>query len=490
MKMKAFIITEGGRNIGFGHITRCISLYQAFEIRELLPELIVNGDDSVKSLLKDKNYQIFNWLEEKERLFKLVKNADIAIVDSYLADISFYEKLSGSVKLTLYMDDADRLDYPRGVVVNGSIYAEGLDYVKKKGVTYLLGTKYTPLRKEFWDVQEKKIKETIESVMITFGGNDSKNMIPEILRYLKKGYSSLRKNIVIGKGFKNIDEIKEEADKNTNLIYYPHAKKVKEIMLGSDVVISAGGQTLYELARVGVATIGICVAENQSGNLIGWDRAGFIEYAGWYRENDVVRKLKSSINNLGDVKVRKSKSKIGRELVDGKGALRIIKSLLFTWFKNGLSLRKTVFEDALDIFNLSNDDVVRKNSFNPEKMEWEHHLEWLKGKLEDKNCIFFIVVDNLNEFYGQIRLDINPNIGEGIINVSFKKDIRGLGLFSFIMDKSITELLKSKSVKLIKAYVKEDNMASIRAFERAKFRFLENLIIEGNKSRVYVRWIE
>ena len=29
--MKVFIITEGGKDIGFGHITRCFSLYQAFE---------------------------------------------------------------------------------------------------------------------------------------------------------------------------------------------------------------------------------------------------------------------------------------------------------------------------------------------------------------------------------------------------------------------------------------------------------------------------
>jgi len=29
--MNASIITEGGKNIGFGYINRCLSLYQAFE---------------------------------------------------------------------------------------------------------------------------------------------------------------------------------------------------------------------------------------------------------------------------------------------------------------------------------------------------------------------------------------------------------------------------------------------------------------------------
>ena len=41
--MKVFIITEGSKNIGFGHITRCISLYQAFEERGIIPEFIINN---------------------------------------------------------------------------------------------------------------------------------------------------------------------------------------------------------------------------------------------------------------------------------------------------------------------------------------------------------------------------------------------------------------------------------------------------------------
>lgn len=32
--MKVFIITEDGKNIGFGHITKYLSLYQAFEEKD------------------------------------------------------------------------------------------------------------------------------------------------------------------------------------------------------------------------------------------------------------------------------------------------------------------------------------------------------------------------------------------------------------------------------------------------------------------------
>ena len=105
--------------------------------------------------------------------------------------------------------------------------------------------------------------------MVTFGGDDAKNMTPKILAFLNDEYPNLIKNVIIGRAFQNIDDIKKYTDKNTNLIYYPDAEKMKEIMFESDIAISACGQTLNELASVGVPTIGVCTAGNQLGNVKG-----------------------------------------------------------------------------------------------------------------------------------------------------------------------------------------------------------------------------
>ncbi len=331
--MKVFIITEGGKNIGFGHITRCLSLYQAFEERGIKSKFIINGDNDIEYLLKDINCQIFNWLDERNKLFTIIKDTDITIIDSYLAAISLYNKIANLVKIPVYIDDNKRLDYPKGIVLNGNIHAETLNYPKKDGIIYLLGTKYTPLRKEFWEVPEKKIEEKIESIMITFGGDDAKNMTPKILKLLNKKYPELNKNVIIGRAYQNIDEIKKYADKNANLIYYPEAEKMKEIMLKSDIAISAGGQTLYELARVGVPTIGICVAENQLGNIKEWEKIGFLEYAGLYNEDNIITEINKLLKNLESIKIKESKSKIGRKFIDGKGSLNLINEVISSFFR-------------------------------------------------------------------------------------------------------------------------------------------------------------
>ncbi len=322
------IVTEGGSSIGSGHITRCLSLYQAFEERGITPKFIINGDETIKDLVKNTNYNIFNWLNNESEILKKVKNADIVIIDSYLAPIEFYEKVSKIVKLPVYLDDNKRLDYPKGIIVNGNIHAEDLNYPEKEGVKYLLGIKYTPLRKEFWEVPEKKIREKVESIMITFGGNDIRDMTPNILKFLTENYKNIKKNVIIGKSFKNLDEIKSVADKNTELIFYPDAGKMKEIMLKSDIAISSGGQTLYELARVGVPTIAVAVADNQLGNVKGWQKVGFIEYAGWWKDERILSSLTLYLAKLEDFSVRKEKSFYGRQLINGKGSRKILESLI------------------------------------------------------------------------------------------------------------------------------------------------------------------
>ena len=45
--MRVYILTEGGKDFGYGHVARCSSIHQAFEYYNVSPKFIVNGDESV-----------------------------------------------------------------------------------------------------------------------------------------------------------------------------------------------------------------------------------------------------------------------------------------------------------------------------------------------------------------------------------------------------------------------------------------------------------
>lgn len=327
---KVFILTEGGRGIGFGHITRCISLGQALEEKGVKPELIVNGDDSVRGLLREGNGKIFHWAKDPQRLFHSlkIKSDDIVIIDSYLADFSVYKKISEMVGLPVFLDDTKRLNYPRGIIVNSAVYAETLNYQSSVDNAHLLGTKFAPLRKEFWRDPQNRIRKELRSIFISLGGADTRNLTAKVLKYLNQEFPELIKNVAIGRGIKNIDKIKKARDKSNNLIFSPDALTMKGIMLDSDIAISAGGQTIYELARIGLPTLALAIANNQLNNLNGWKKAGFIQYLGWWNDERLFKNIKTSIERLRNQNAREKSSRIGKFFVDGMGSRRIAAYLL------------------------------------------------------------------------------------------------------------------------------------------------------------------
>jgi UDP-2,4-diacetamido-2,4,6-trideoxy-beta-L-altropyranose hydrolase len=326
--MKVSIITEGSNKIGFGHVTRCLSIYQAFEERGVSPLLIINGDNIIESLLKNYNYKIFKWLENTKKLFNIIKDSDIIIIDSYLADYNIYKTISNFTKIIVYLDDNNRIEYPKGIILNGSIYAQELEYPIVEYNDLLLGSQYIPLRKEFWEIPEKTINKNVNNVMITFGGDDLRNLTPKILKALNEQCPQLKSTIIIGKGFSNIEVIKKIVNDRNELIFNPNAQEMVEIMFRSDIAISAAGQTLNELARIGTPTITVSVASNQVNHINYWDKTGFIQFAGAWNDDDLLNTILENIKILKDENMRRRKSEIGRKHVDGLGPVRIVEYCL------------------------------------------------------------------------------------------------------------------------------------------------------------------
>lgn len=479
--MNVFILTEGGLHIGFGHITRCLAIYDAFYEKKINPIMIINGDKTIDHLLRSNiRRMVVNWVYESEALLDYIGNADIVVVDSYLADEKLYKKISKKVKTPLYFDDNLRINYPRGIVINGNIYAEELNYPQRKDIKYLLGSKYIPLRKEFWEVPEKKIRKNIETIMITFGGNDVMNLTPWVLKILNLNFPEFRKKVVIGDAFKNKHYKEGFKDKKTELIICPDAKKIKEIMLESDLAISSGGQTLYELARVGVPTIAILTANNQILNIRGLHKAGLIKRNEMWDSDGLIKELEA----LNNKDIRLKKVQVARELVDGFGARRIVEYSLRSYFKNSIILREAELKDMYGVYKLSNEREVRKNSFNQGKIELKHHRNWFARKLKEKDSLFLIAELN-NNFAGYIRFDISCN--EAIISICITKDHRGFGIGEIVIKRALKYLNSIKpEIKTIKAYIKEENIASKRLFEKAHFEFLNKCTIKNHNASVYI----
>jgi UDP-2,4-diacetamido-2,4,6-trideoxy-beta-L-altropyranose hydrolase len=320
---KIAILTEGGKTIGIGHIIRCLALYQAFEANGARPELIVNGDKSVDRFLKDKNYQTSDWIKKPGRLFQAINGVGCVVIDSYLAPASLYRKIARQAPGKLVViDDLNRLAYPRGIVVSPSIYGDSLNYPRNKAINYLLGKDYVLLRKPFWFVPAKKLKKKVKNVIITLGGSDQRSFINQLLDFLSVNFPSFNYHLVASNF-----QVKAGRDLKLTVHRELSALEMRRLMQKCDLAISAGGQTLYELARVGTPVIAICLADNQALGMEFFSRLGMIENAGMIGSKSLWVRLAGSFNKILRYETRVKMRTNGANVIDGKGPQRIIEEV-------------------------------------------------------------------------------------------------------------------------------------------------------------------
>ena len=325
--MKCLFLTEGGRGKGFGHLTRCLALAQGLERKVRTIKFIVNGDKNAESLLDKQNINtvMMSWIKERKRIKKIAANFDIIIVDSYKASRLFYLDLAQTKSYVVAIDDYNRVDYRVDMVVNPSIYGDKLKYKICSKSKYLLGKNYLILRREFWRVPKKTINRKVKNVLIVFGGGRHANFIKKLISYLSNVYPKLNYHIVSGESNFN-----SSIDQRLNINIYSNlsASEMRNLMFKCDIAISGGGQTTYELARVGIPAIGVCFADNQRLNLTAGKKHGFIDYIGKYDSSQIFSRLMRSMNLLMDYQERVRRNEIGRNCINSKGVERIAKALV------------------------------------------------------------------------------------------------------------------------------------------------------------------
>ena len=136
-------------------------------------------------------------------------------------------------------------------------------------------------------------------------------------------------------------------------------------------------------------------------------------------------------------------------------------------------------KDCNLIFSLSNDSLVRSNSFNTKRIEYKEHCKWFEKTLEDKNTLFFLVFadESEKEFIGQIRFKREcENSNECVISLSITEQFRGKHIAKEFLELGICELQKIwKNIDTIIAEVKDENIASNTLFMKQGFSLISKV---------------
>lgn len=335
-----YIRADANPQLGSGHVMRCLSIAAA--IRKKGQDVtFITADRQSENLIQSKGFPMIcldcRWDDldyEIDKIKELIHKEKIKfmLIDSYYVTEGYLKELNQITEVS-YLDDLNRFVYPVRTLINYSISAKEENYLMySKMVNRILGCSYIPLREEFICVKRES-NRVVKSVLITTGGADPYNFAGQLLTYLRRDryFDGIVLNIVIGPLNQNGVILEEMAGRFENVILNSNVAKMSELMLKSDLAISAGGSTLYELCACGTPTISFSYADNQKEGTIEFDRRGLIFYAGDLREGmeSCMSKISIKLKELcEDVALRKELTVKMQELVDGFGADRIAAQLL------------------------------------------------------------------------------------------------------------------------------------------------------------------
>ena len=326
---------DANQTVGLGHLQRCISLAKALETLDVNSIFLTYNRSEAISRIKRFGLEVCEltisdlW-DEQDSAFTVdlasERECDAIVVDSYLANSEYISSVSNNNLVTCVIDDMASYSYSCQIVVNGNLNAKELFCLPTSGDTlFLLGPEYLMLRQEFWDASNFVVSPTIHNILVVLGGSDIHNLMPNILEMLDDTPYDFVINAIIGPFVNNeynIDQVVDKARHAINLFRAPD--EVKDLMIQADLAISAGGQTLYELLRVGCPTVAVEVAPNHSKQLEALVELGCLHTVCNVADNSVVSNIAKSVHLLlSDYHLRSSTSNMGQQLFDGQGALRV-----------------------------------------------------------------------------------------------------------------------------------------------------------------------
>lgn len=247
--MKIAFFTEAGSEKGMGHLIRCQTIANEFEQNNIEINFFLDSD--INYDYKFKNLTYFKWEELNINI-----HYDVIFIDSYEATEAIYNNLQKKTNLGIYIDDYERINYPKGTIVNFAPDSKELFFKNRnKDSEYLLGLDYIPIRKEF--LKYKNLKKE-KKLFIMLGGNDTANLSLNIIEALQD--IDIKKVIVSNNEMTSNKLSKYD---NVKVLFQSNDDELIKEMATSDYAISTASMSLYELSFLQIPTIIIAVSQNQ-----------------------------------------------------------------------------------------------------------------------------------------------------------------------------------------------------------------------------------
>lgn len=344
--MHLLFVTIAGVDVGFGHLSRCISLAEYARLHEIRVLFLLFGDLAGKQQIERAGFacmlQPYAALAGEAAVVEQygIEAFDAAVVD--LAHPVVFRDIEGSQRLLLTLRSHSRAmividaleeqalaprmpDIPADVLVIP--YVGVADMVDTPWRT-LAGPEYVILSLAYLNLPKRVVREDADRVLVSCGGSDPKSLTTLVMQGLKLIPSKLTVRIIVGPLFSQdlVGELETYAVKmwhTIELVYAP--ENLAEHMLWSDLAIATSGLIKYELAATSTPAVLLSIDDSHDVVNRPFSRMGTTRDIG--ADFSAQSIADATLELLENRKVRSAMAESGQRLVDGKGAERLIEEI-------------------------------------------------------------------------------------------------------------------------------------------------------------------
>lgn len=340
MKIEKIVIRlDAGSKFGLGHLSRCISLINAFKCKA--NEFIIKTDNKqlVEDYIKNNLNEVFNFIfielsisqcDEIKIISDQYTRNTLLVVDHYNAVEEYQKQLFEKDIKWLQLDSHAKVNFYANWVMHGSPGATNELYepLRKNSKTkFLLGPKYCIIKEQLLSIQkQRRLRSELKKVIICFGGGNDKGATLSCLEQLDfERFKNIQFTIAMSQFNPDYPKIFKFYEQGHIHIVAP--TDLLQTMIQADLALITPGMISYESAFLGIPMLLVTIADNQIINAKAWEHTGCGLNIG--SVIDISDNLNKSLLILKqDQSLLHRMSQNCLDLVDGKGVSRIVNEIL------------------------------------------------------------------------------------------------------------------------------------------------------------------
>jgi len=362
--MRIIFRADASVDLGIGHVMRCLTL--ASELAERgatisficqdLPGNLCSHIDAQGYVAHcfsagekdryplDKAWQsqsndqeLLDAKESLKILQAVVQPVDWLIVDHYHLSATWETQLRPFVKKLMVIDDLANRKHDCDILLDQNVYNNfetRYENLIPESCIKLLGPSFLLIGLQFNKRAhaEREHNKNIKNVLITMGGSDVLNVTLWTLTCVLEAKipRQIDITIVTGSAYKHSSQLKEiiQSSHLNKITYFHDINTMADLMRETDLAITAGGFTVYELLASEVSSLVIAANDSQVPAMAELNNLGAIEFIGKFHEHLSERFKEKVLTLINDFEKRKSIARVGRELIDNRGLERVANVLL------------------------------------------------------------------------------------------------------------------------------------------------------------------